>query len=288
MFLSRQSYILWGIVLLLHQTLSQKVVTLGDSYAAGTGIHTVQENYDDAICWSEFDTTPGGKFAASQGIEHVMKACAGHTIDQTVAQWDDVKMLYAEEADQNWENSLLIISTGGNSLRSIAGDGFGEFVSICLTQKRCDRQSDNEIQNFPEVQEELEAFYQNLAAEASNATIRVMGYPKVFNSSPFRCFVPGINVAEANNFDENGAFLNEVVRAVVEQVKSDHPDLDIEFIDLREYYTNGACHLFHSTRQIRSLSLRSIVPSFHPTQLGYDLSYAALLESIGASSFNRW
>jgi hypothetical protein len=45
-------------------------------------------------------------------------------------------------------------------------------------------------------------FYSQPAAEAAEVTVRVMGYPKIFNSNRFKSFMPGITAREAKTFDD--------------------------------------------------------------------------------------
>lgn len=254
------------------------VITLGDSYACGNGIHRLRKDYCDASCFVERDMIPGGKYAFRQGLDHIITACSRHRINQTVAQWDDLQLSYPEEATGLWEGSLLIISAGINSARSIRNGTFEQRLIQCLTS-HCRHDENNRIENYDEVQEELEAFYTKLATEAAEATVRVMGYPKVFNSNRLRCFVAGVSVRDANFFDSNVLGVNDKIIEAIENVKKNFPDFDIQYVDLTKYYTNGACSPFR-TRQIRNINPHLRETSFHPTQWGYDKSYAALLDSL--------
>merc|ERR1719410_691802 len=40
-----------------------KVVTLGDSYSSGVGIHPSASSYEGGNCWRDWRTTPGAVFA---------------------------------------------------------------------------------------------------------------------------------------------------------------------------------------------------------------------------------
>lgn len=258
---------------------SAVVVTIGDSYAAGTGVHASRKDYDDTYCYVEKDTIPGGKYAFTRGLDHIVSACAGDDVAETVAQWDDLQLRYSNEATDLWEGSVIIISTGGNSVRTGRGENFEGSLVRCLTTGRCHKEEDNQVVNYDDVQAELEAFYSQLAAEAGGATVRVMGYPKIFNSNRLKCFIPGISVREADFFDSFALKLNERIIVAVDAAKATFPDFDIRYVDVASYYTNGACFPF-KFRQVRDINVRSPVSSFHPTQYGYDRAYGALLDTI--------
>ena len=82
----------------------ERVVTLGDSYSAGTGIHRNASDYDDhgpqaqtfapstrignSDCSRELDETPGPQLAARLGAESVFVACAGAVIADIANQID--------------------------------------------------------------------------------------------------------------------------------------------------------------------------------------------------------
>ena len=255
------------------------VVTLGDSDAAGTGVHALRNTYDDTYCYVEKDTIPGGKYASTRGLEHVVSACAGDTVAATVAQWDDLQLRYADEAADLWDGSVLIISSGGNSVLTKRGENFEDGLARVLTTRRFYKDEQNEIANYDEVQAALEAFYSQLAVEAEGATVRVTGYPKIFNSNRLKCFIPGIRAKEADFFDSNVMGLNERIIAAVETVKTSFPGFDIQYVDVASYYTNGACSPF-KIRQVRDINVRAPVSSFHPTQRGYDKAYGAFLETM--------
>ncbi|GAX21536.1 hypothetical protein FisN_6Hh426 [Fistulifera solaris] len=255
------------------------VITLGDSYAAGTGAQALRKEYDDTTCYVEDDTSPGGKYASARGLKHIVAACSGDLVIDTVAQWDDLQLRYSNEATDLWEGSVILVTTGGNSLESIRGDDFVEGLIRCLTVPRCYEPPENQVANYDAVQAELEQFYSQLAVQAYRATVRVIGYPKVFNSNRLRCSIPGITVREADFFDNIVIGMNDRIVTAIDAVKSSFPDFDIRFVDVTNYYTNGACSPFKS-RQVRNLNARFPRSSFHPTQNGYDKSYGALLDTM--------
>ncbi|GAX14641.1 hypothetical protein FisN_6Lh425 [Fistulifera solaris] len=255
------------------------VVTIGDSYAAGTGVHALREQYDDTYCYVEKDTIPGGKYASTRGMQHVVTACAGDTIDTTVAQWNDLQLRYTDEVANQWEGSVIIVSTGGNSALTRRGENFEESLARVLRTRRFHEDELNQVANLDAVQNELVDFYSQLAVDAGEATVRVMGYPLVFNSNRIKCFIPGIRVKEADFFDSTVVELNEVIVSAIEEVKTTFSNFDIRYVDVAPSYGSGACSPF-KFRHIRDINVRAPVTSFHPTQRGYDRSYGAFLRTI--------
>ena len=259
---------------------SAVVVSIGDSYAAGDGANALKKNYDDPFCYIEDDTSPGGKYAFTRGLEHIVAACSGDTADATLAQWNDLQLRYLDEAADLWKGSVIIVATGANSLKSRRGEEFETGLVRCLALPGCHEDEDNQIGNFDEVLSDLLVLYSQLAVDAGEATIRIIGYPKIFSSNRFRCSIPGISVHEANFFDSLVVSLNERIAAAVETVKATFPDVDIRFVDVTKYYTNGACSPFNKFRQVRNINTLFPGSSFHPTQRGYDKSYAAFLDTV--------
>jgi hypothetical protein len=267
----------YGAVIPLTQ--AALVATIGDSYAAGTGVHALREEYDDTYCYVEKDTIPGGKYASTRGLQHVVTACAGDTIDATVAQWNDLQLRYPDEVANRWEGSVIIVSTGGNSALTRRGENFEESLARVLTTRRFHEDELNQVANFAAVQNELEEFYLQLAVDAGEATVRVMGYPRIFNSNQIKCFIPGIRVKEADFFDSTVVALNEVIVSAIEIVKTAFSNFDIRYVDVAPSYDSGACSPF-KFRHVRDINVRAPVTSFHPTQRGYDRSYGAFLRTM--------
>ena len=203
----------------------------------------------------------------------------GTLFEGTVAQWNDLQLRYADEAADLWKGSVMIVTTGGNSVVTERGENFQEAVARCLRSQRCHKDEENQAANFDVVQDELEAFYTQLATEAGEGTVRVMGYPKIFNSNRLRCFIPGMSVREANFFDSLIDDMNERIMMAVDTVKTSFPGFDIQFVDVASYYSNGACSPF-KFRQVRDINVAFRLSSFHPTQRGYDKSYDAFLDTV--------
>ena len=106
----------------------ERVVTLGDSYSSGSGIHRNASDYDDhgpgahsfdrstrlgsSACQRELDETPGPRLAERLDAESVFVACAGAVIREIPAQ------VRAADIPGDGSGTLVTMTIGGNDLRT--------------------------------------------------------------------------------------------------------------------------------------------------------------------------
>jgi len=269
-----------------NSTSSGYVVTMGDSYASGTGIHKLQSDYHNGdACCRDFETTPGAQLANQQGKQHIMPACAGDEIPQINQQFTNMQAEYPEEAARGWEGSTMIFTIGGNDVRSHGGDAWPGLLTNCIISfsGNCHSAADNQIANFAEVEAQLTAFYERLAEGASKATIRVWGYPRLLQRTWHCIPVPGVSSAATQWMDDMVDEMNSHMASAVATAKSRHSGVDIEFIDVRSYLTKGACST--SGNHVHSLVLAGggLSPmTFHPSQRGYNQYYNALANGLAS------
>jgi len=273
------------------------VVTLGDSYSSGTGIHNDLSDYDDnngglfgSLCCREFDTTPGGRVASQQGKQHLMPACAGDEIPQIKEQFSDLQANHPAEAANGWEGSTFMFTIGGNDIRSNDGSSWVNILVNCILSfyGDCHRAEGNQVANFPEVRSELVNFYSTVAQGASKASIRVFGYPRLLQRTFLGCLpVPGVSMAAADWADSMVDELNSNLRSAVAEVQGQNSGVDIQYVDVSNRMTIGACSL-QSGKHVHAivLSFESLLSpmTFHPTQAGYNRYYDALAPTLGSSS----
>ena len=235
-----------------------KVLTLGDSYASGTGIHlfpweydqlrggtsgigarTFQFNPNGGYCYREFDTTPGGRLATALGQQHIQMGCAAAEIDQIEEQFEYASQVNPLETYLGWEGSTIVVFAGGNDIRSRGGDGWSGVIMDCILEQGdalgCDDILSNRISNFDMVDEHLTHFYNQLALKAGNARIRIMGYPKLMQPHQvFGCSVLGISLPEAGWIDDHVDILNGRISQAVARTQRDYPAVDIEFVGVED------------------------------------------------------
>ena len=156
----------------------------------------------------------------------------------------------------------------------------------------CHDKSKNQIANWSTVQTRLTNLYSSLASKASNAQIRVMGYPKLMtprSSGLSQCpDVTGITGNEARWIDQQVNTLNSKISAAVAAAKAAYPAVNIVFVPVTSYLTVGACFGQGSSAHINdrvvawsgSGILLTSDASFHPKKLGYQRYYDALVASL--------
>jgi len=273
-----------------------KVVTLGDSYSSGCGIFASEGDYSGtpASCLKDSDRIGGGQHAAANGMESVNFACAGDLIDSgsandgpqgIVNQFDQLQAAYPDDAAAGWEGSVITFTIGGNDVLTYDGDSWAGVLGGCILcfGCACHEQPGNQPANLDEIQAKATQFYTTLAQNASKASIRVMGYPKLLQESGGRCSVPFLNVAASRWMDEQVELANARLRQGVADVKALYPSVDIEFVSMLSFITRGACA--SSGKEIGGFSIfGGIGPqTFHPLQAGYDRYGEALSASLGGS-----
>jgi len=279
-----------------------KVVTLGDSYASGTGIHNKDSEYDeqyggyasglkltlrgDNECWREKQSTPGPTYARGTGRASVFLACKGAEARHVENQMSYANLLYPSDAFNKWEGSVFVVVGGGNDIRTKRGEDWPELLERCILEvnifKGCDESDKNQVSNWAAIRSSATSLYTKLAVDAARATIRILGYPRVMQRDPNCGSVTGVGKGEADWMDRQVDTLNAQLEAAVNTVRSQHPGVDIRFQSVLGYLNIGACGP-SSTRQVNDKVLDGLSTSdasFHPTQAGYTGYYRALIASL--------
>jgi len=261
-----------------------KVVTLGDSYSSGVGLHTDADDYDDdgTDCWRDSRRTPGGIYAESAGMTHIIPACGGDVIDDINLQFDQIQATHSDDAADSWEGSVILFTIGGNDLRTKGGEAWPAVITACIMSfyDECHELDSNQMSNLDEVQAQLLQFYTKVAQGAGKASIRVMGYPRMMQPG-WNCIpVPGLDLGAADWADKIIDDLNTRMRYSVKEVKRSFPSVDLQFVDATSI-TRGACSIFN--KQINAIKFGggSISgASFHPNSRGYNANYELLVGSL--------
>ena len=287
-----------------------RVVTLGDSYSSGQGIHADASDYDDhgppthsfdpatrlggSTCHREDDTTPGPRLARQFGAESVFVACAGARIGHIDNQID------AAGIPAGGAGTLVAITIGGNDLRTVGGDDWPDVLIDCIFSSRCDRDGDNRLANLGDLRSDLLALYTSIGSDYPDATVRVLGYPRLTQRERWGCpGVIGVGRQEADWIDDQADQLNDTIEsAVVSAARS--TGADIAFVDVADEFDNhGSCRFWQRDRYVNDRVTgetysRQLDPygnvvdrytdtwltvsgaSFHPSGKGYDAYYRAL------------
>lgn len=279
-----------------------KVVTLGDSYMSGTGIHNKDSEYDeqyggyasglkltvrgDNECWRELHSTPGPRYAAQTGQESVFLACKGAEAAHVKNQLTHANGLYGREAFNKWDGSVFVVDGAGNDIRTKRGEDWPELLERCILEvnlfKGCNDHDENQVNNWATVKARAKSLYSKLAVDAARARIRIMGYPRVMQRNPNCNSVTGVGKDEADWMDDMVDILNAQLSSAVNEVRAQNPGVDIRYVSVLSSINKGAC-ASKSERQVNDRVLDGISTSdasFHPTQAGYDGYLTALTGSL--------
>lgn len=290
----------------------ERVVTLGDSYSSGTGIHRDASKYDDhgppahsfdpatrlgsGACSRELDETPGPRLAARLSVQSVFVACAGAKIAEISNQ------VAAARIPGNGAGTIVTMTIGGNDLRTERGENWPDTLFRCITSARCDRDAKNQVASFPSMRAGLTEIYTAIGERYPAIHVRALGYPRLMQSDRWCDGVTGVSRAEADWVDDQVDLLNAVISSAVASARAD-TGADIRFVSvLDEFENHGACRFWQRDRYIndavfgetltRSMTAGAVVrdhwddglltissSSFHPSSKGYD----AYLVALGAS-----
>jgi len=287
----------------------KNVITLGDSFASGTGIHTWGSEYDEAggglaygyaltarsdySCWREKNDTPGPRRAAAKGARSIFLGCKGAQAAHATNQMTVAGLMYPTEASGGWASTEILITDGGNDIVTNSGQSWPDLLKSCIMEASvfngCHDWGSNQIANFSAIQTTLTGVYKGLAVTAPKATLAVMAYPRLMQPRKdwlgiWHCDdVSGVTGNEARWIDQQVDALNSRIQAAVSATKSAYPSFDIRFVSVNSYVTTGACWGAH-WGQINDREGPVWDPSdasFHPTLTGYYAFYDAFLAVVG-------
>ncbi len=290
----------------------ERVVTLGDSYSSGSGIHRNASSYDDhgpeahsfdrstrlgsSACQRELDETPGPRLAEQLGATSVFIACAGAVIREIPAQ------VRAADIPGGGVGTLVSITIGGNDLRTVRDENWPDALVRCITSARCHQSSKNQMANLDELREDLVDVYAAIGEEFPDITVRVLGYPQLMQGNGRCDGVTGISGDEADWIDAQADELNRQIRIAAARARG-LTGADIRFVEVVDLFDNhGACRFWQRDRfvndavfgdsfrrsQLADGTVREhwtdgafnvSTASFHPSSKGYD----AYLEALDAS-----
>ena len=291
----------------------ERVVTLGDSYSSGTGIHRNASDYDDhgpaaqtfapstrignSDCSRELDETPGPRLAARLGVESVFVACAGAVVA------DIANQVEVAAIPGNGAGTLVTMTIGGNDLRTVRGENWPETLVRCITSAGCDGSADNQIANLAELRTELIEVYAAIGERYPRIAVRVLGYPRLMQSDRWCEGVTGFSRSEADWVDEQVDRFNAQI-LLATRVAAARTGADITFVSVVEQFDNhGACRFWQRDRYVNDAVFgdtlkRSVTAdgevrehwddgpltisgaSFHPSSKGYDAYFDALAASV--------
>ncbi len=294
----------------------ERVVTLGDSYSSGSGIHRNASSYDDhgpeahsfrrstrlgsSACQRELDETPGPRLAEQLAADSVFIACAGAVTREIPAQ------VRAANIPGDGDGTLVTLTIGGNDLRTVRDENWPDALVRCITSARCHESSNNQMANLDDIREDLVDTYSSIGEEYPDIAVRVLGYPRLMQGNGRCDGVTGISGDEADWIDEQVDELNHQIFVAAARARG-LTGADIRFVDVADDFDNhGACRFWQRDRFVNDAvfgdtfrrsqladgtvrehwtdgPLNVSTASFHPSSKGYDAYLSALRSSMAPS-----
>jgi hypothetical protein len=133
------------------------VVSIGDSFSAGTGVfpnlasydvpyggrqmwhnvtYQLAENRATNECWRDLHVSPGPRLAKEKHIDFVHLACAGSRIEEVTTQLNYLNAVYPFHRQMNWTGSTLLLTVGGNNVQSADESVWVDVIIRCFFQEK--------------------------------------------------------------------------------------------------------------------------------------------------------
>lgn len=224
---------------------------LGDSYSSGVGAGS----YDlDSSCMRTSNAYPA-KVAAATGFTLSFTACSGATTTDVIAN---------QLGPLNASTDYVTVSAGGNDA------GFSSLIANC-TILNCVSSINSKITwtstTLPGL---LNSLYSQIQTKAPNATVIVVGYPRLFSGSTCTSAfgISGSEMTAANN----------LVDAMDTVTATRAAAYGFTYKSAVSQFTGHA--LCSSSPWLNGLSPFTISNSYHPNASGQSSGYTPLVRSI--------
>ena len=227
-------------------------VALGDSYSAGVGAPG-----QSGLCLRGTNGYPALWAKQNNPKTYVNVACSGAVTGDVINN---------QVSHLNSSTDLVTITIGGNDA------GFASVVITCTLAgyDGCAAAVQSARDDEPEVAGKLDTTYQAIRAHAPNATVVVLAYPILFDTTSANCGVGGMSLAKRQLINAGDEELNDLIR--------DHAEAaGFVFADARVTFAgHGICA---AAPWINTLTVIPPTDSFHPNQNGYKYGYLPALNA---------
>ena len=187
-------------------------VALGDSYSSGEGAPGSGGGYDGGRCHRSDNSWPAKLSALSTTVHLVANvACSGATTDALLNPFKGQNPQLMELEDL-WQARIITITMGGNDI------DFAGLLSQCVVEPNgCQAELDDARAGLTRaggLKDQLTSAYFNVRSSAPYAHLVVVGYPRIFPSSPsdrVKCrWLSDEEIAAARKLSDR---LDEVIKA---------------------------------------------------------------------------
>jgi lysophospholipase L1-like esterase len=230
-------------------------VALGDSYSSGVGTGSYLN--DGTTCQRSVYAYPSLD-AAALGLDLDFRACSGAKVaDVLTVQVPTVPIT----------TNFVTVSVGGNDA------GFADVVSTCAgSDTTACLNATNGAQSFitTTLQGTLTTLYGSIKAQAPNAKVIVVGYPRLFNGSDCSIWT-SFTTAEMTALNATADLLNAVTATAAAGASA-------VFADPTQKFTGHA--VCDGTPWINNVNVLAFSESYHPNRAGHRDGYAALTQPL--------
>ncbi|WP_144659183.1 SGNH/GDSL hydrolase family protein [Paenarthrobacter nicotinovorans] len=255
-------------------------VALGDSYTAGTGADGLTRT---AVCWQ----SSGGYVDlvdASARVDLITNAaCHGSLLafdPLNPSPFYNGAPTVAEQIAGLAFSQALSGDTDLVSITAGAIDG-GSLLALqaCSTPntQACAATVAGIIQNLGSLEAGLELTYQSIQAAAPNATIVVMGYPRLFDPSRGNIVIGGVTVVPVTNQITVNTAVNALNATIAKAVAES--GTNAVFVDVTKRFLGHAVNSGNSWIVLDLAQLQADA-NFHPNDAGHQAYASALLSTI--------
>jgi hypothetical protein len=224
---------------------------LGDSYSSGVGTRTYYE--DSGSCYRSPQAYPV-LVAQHLGAPLTFAACSGARVPDVLNQLGSL----------NASTAYVSVSVGGNDA------GFADVITQCAKPwpYTCTTQINN-ANNYIRgtLPGSLDNLYTQIRGRAPNATVAVVGYPRLFNGEECN--------ALARISPQEQASLNQTADLLATTISGRASAHGFGFVDVRTAFTGHA--VCDDAEWINGLS-NPILESYHPKSVGHSSGYAPAVQ----------
>lgn len=225
-------------------------VALGDSYSSGTGTGNYNLN---SACQRSTSAYPS-LVATAKGYSLDFVACSGATTTDVINN-----QVGALSSGTN----LVTVTAGGNDV------GFASLIVTC-TLLSCTSSVNSKItwvnSNLGGI---LDNLYNQIGSHAPNASVIVLGYPKLFSGTCLSA--TGISSAEVTAANNLAAAIDSVTAARAAAHGFTYKSA------IGQFTGHGVCS---SSAWINGLNLFASSSSYHPNSTGHSSGYAPLVRQV--------
>jgi lysophospholipase L1-like esterase len=237
------------------QASSAHYVALGDSYSSGVGAGDYTSASGD--CDQSTNAYPYLWDGADAPSSFTDEACSGATTADVVD---------SQLGGLNSATSLVSITIGGNDV------GFSTVMEDCVLEGTSGCESavagaENEAKTS--LPASLDALYADIAADAPNAHVVVLGYPEFYDLAQSGTCV-GLSYDSRQAIDGGADVLDGVIQAAAAKY-------DFTYVDIRPYFSGH--EICDSSSWLHSLNWLDVSESYHPTAAGQADAYYPAFEA---------